>query len=377
MASEYWHESYNHYVGKWYYTVREDQINSNTNTSRITVDFYVQAVHGGQYSATYNNTNNTSAKIWINGTQVCSRSPAKFDIRSSKTSHGTNIWLGSGSATVTHNSSGGGSLTIKCHHNCGGTSPKNVYLEDTYTLQRINVQPKGSLTFDDLYAVGELKPGNSLTFRWEATSPYSIRTLSYSVTGAFSMSGSADNLLGSGGSIPAGIIPKGGTVTLTVTIIDAAGNTATKSITLVIGAEGALLSLPGGTYNIGSTFNFTVTRCHDYLRYSVWYRTNKNSSWIQLTDKAYFGNGNKSLSFTIPNSFKSGVANQGTDTMHICLYTYQDGNYISEDNKSVTIKNNDYQLYFNDLYIHSHTYTENGKYTAGKTAPLVLLILDA
>lgn len=372
MASEYWHESYNHYVGKWYYTVTEDQINSSTNTSRITVNFYVQAVHGGQYSATYNNTNNTSAKIWINGTQVCSRSPAKFDIRSSKTSHGTNIWLGSGSATVTHNSSGGGSLTIKCHHNCGGTSPKNVYLEDTYTLQRINVQPRGSLTFDELYAVGELKPGNSLTFRWEATSPYSIRTLRYSVTGAFSMSGSADNLLGSGGSIPAGVIPKGGTVTLTVTITDAAGNTATKSITLVIGVEGATLSLPGGTHNIGSRFQFTLKNCKSYLRYSIWCCSGKNSGWIQHSDKAWYSDGDNTITFNeIPLSFKNGVPNQGTDTMYVCVYTYQDGVHVASDTKSVTIKNNDYDLYFNDMYIHSDTYTENGKYTAGKTAPLV------
>ena len=371
MASTYTHNSYGHPVGLWYYTVTEDQINTSANTSRITVNFYVRAVHGGKTSQTYNKTSNTSAKIWINGQLVCSRSPATFDIRSSTTSDGYNNWLGSGSAIVTHNSSGGGSVTVKCHHYCGNTTPNNVYLEGSTTLQTIYVKPSGTLTFDELYAVGQLKPGNSLVFRWEAISPYSIRTLQYSVTGAFSMSGSANNNLGSGGNIPAGVIPKGGTVTLKVTITDNGGNTASKSITLVIGAEGALLSLPGGTHNIGSTFNFTVTRCYDFLRYSVWYRTNKNSSWIQLTDKAYFGNGSKSLSFTIPNSFKSGVANQGTDTMHICLYTYQDGNYLSEDNKSVTIKNNDYQLYFNDLFIHNDTYIENGKYTAGKTAPLV------
>ena len=110
MASTYTHNSYGHPVGYWYYTVSEDQINTSANTSRITVNFYVRAVHGGKTSQTYNKTNNTSATIWINGQQVTYRSPAKFDIRSSTTSNGTDVWLASGSAIVYHNSSGGGSV---------------------------------------------------------------------------------------------------------------------------------------------------------------------------------------------------------------------------------------------------------------------------
>ena len=173
MASDYTHISYGHPVGNWYYIVQEEQINTVNNTSRITVNFYVKAVHGGKTSQTYNKTSNTSAKIWINGTQICSRSPATFDVRSSTTSHGYNNWLGSGSAIVTHNSSGGGSISIKCHHYCGNTTPSTVTIEKTFTLTTIHrPAPKPSPPTASLWTLpsGTYNVGDSISVKYK---PYS------------------------------------------------------------------------------------------------------------------------------------------------------------------------------------------------------------
>ena len=378
MATSYTHNSFGHPVGYWYCIVQEDQINSVNNTSRITVNFYVSAAHGGKHSETYNKTSNTSATIWINGQQVTYRSPATFDVRSS-VPHGTNNWLASGSAIVKHNSSGDGYVSIKCHHHCGNTSPHNVYLEYTRNLTHINViPPKVASGFSVASGTHNIGSSPAMTISQKSSGVQHVISFNYNHLTTMQYAGGL-----SGGThyiqIPDNwksqlFIGNSATVTVYCDTYDGSKLIGGTSAYLTIRNPdgGATLSLPGGTYDIGSKFQFTLKNCKSYLRYSIWCYSGKNSGWVQHSDQAYYSDGDHTITFNeIPLAFKNGVANQSTDTMYVVVYTYQNGVHVDTDTKSVTIKNNDYQLYFNDLYIRSDTYTENGKYTAGKTAPLV------
>ena len=270
MASDYTHISYGHPVGYWYCVVQEDNINTVNNTSRVTVHFYVKAVHGGKTSQTYNKTSNTSAKIWINGTLICSRSPATFDVRSSTTSHGYNNWLGSGSATITHDSSGGGTLSIKCYHYCGNTTPSSVTIENTFTLTRINRQPSYS------------KPLASL---W---------------------------------------------------------------------------TLPSGTYNVGDRISVNYYPYSSSVTHTIYIKSSIKNYWYRVLEHQKASpNTWHTCTFDVPAEYTNGLGPQQSTTLYIlCQCHDPNDNGIELGNKqdSVQIKNNNYDLYFNDLYIHSDTY---------------------
>lgn len=280
-------KSWNKPIGYWIADVWESDIDVNNNTSVVNVSFYIKRPDVGNYSETYNKTNNTNAYIYINGSVANSVSPAKFDLRygcGTNTARGGTISLLTASKRITHNSDGNKSVSIKCTHYCGNTTPATVVLESTFTLTKINKPASppppppppppapiyNELIFESLYSVGSLEVGGSLIFKWEAITTLGISYLSYKVTGAFSMSGSANNLLGTGGNIPAGVIPRSGTVTLTVTLTDYGGRSVSKSITLTIPENYQLyiqdLWIQNTTYIENGKYTAGKTSMHVYYK---------------------------------------------------------------------------------------------------------------
>ena len=105
----YTHKSWGHTVGIWYADVWETDIDNNNNTSVVHVNFYVKAAHEDQRSDTYNNypadygTSTPYAKIYIDGVEVTSKTPACFDLRynsNKKIANGTVYSLGSASMKI-------------------------------------------------------------------------------------------------------------------------------------------------------------------------------------------------------------------------------------------------------------------------------------
>jgi hypothetical protein len=395
MASSYTKSSWGHPVGYWYYTVQEDNVNVNNNTSRVTVNFYVQAVHNGQKSQTYNHTNNTSATIWINGTQITYRSPAKFDIRSSTTSHGYNNFLGSASATITHDSNGAGSYTVTCSHYCGNTTPSTVTISGTHYLQKINKPapppppppPPPRTTYHTSLSIqgGIHNLGNNVQMTFSG----------YSSTGAglthyiwFQLGNNANYKVSLGPynngthniNLPASWkreLLATHTENIPVHLDSYSGGnyvaSDSKTMTIKNPDIGGTLSLPGGTHNIGAPFSFTLNTDNDYMSYTIQCYTNKNPNAITHSSQVARGKGSHSIKFNeIPWNFKTGVSNQGTDIMTVRVWCFHKQIHVTTYTATVTIKNDDYQLYFNDLYIDANkTYEEKGKHIAGKTAMVV------
>ena len=376
MATSYSHTSWGHTVGYWWYEVSESNINTSNNTSKITVNFYVKAAHGNQRSDTYNNypagygSSTPYSNIYINGTLITTKNPACFDIRynsDKKIANGTTYHLGTASATIKHNSNGGGSVTVKCQHYTS-VSPNWVTLESSHGLTTIDTAKAADVSASGTYNIGnnfnvKISGGNG--------DSHTIRLQYGSLTHDVATLGRGTHSI----NIPASWKPSvtaGSSVWATIYCYTYKGGrhigTATSGITIKNSDGGATLSLPSGTHNIGSKFQFTLKNCKSYLRYSIWCYSGKNSGWIQHSNQAQYSDGNHTITFNeIPYSFKNGVANQGTDTMYVVVYTYHNGVHVASDTKSATIKNNDYVLNINKLYIRSDTYTENSKYTAGKT----------
>jgi hypothetical protein len=115
-------------------------------------------------------------------------------------------------------------LTIRAQSYNGGT-----YLNH----QDVNIYARNyqhELYLDDLYFVKDLYTNDSLIFHWECVSTLGIQRLDYKVWGAHTYNDDATSSLGSGGTIPAGVMTKAGEVGLTVTITDWGGHTASKTI---------------------------------------------------------------------------------------------------------------------------------------------------
>ena len=354
MATSYSHKSWGHTVGYWWYEVSESNINTSNNTSVVTVNFYVKAAHGNQRSDTYNNypagygSSTPYSRIYINGTLITTKTPACFDLRynsSKKIANGTTYHLGSASATITHNSSGGGSVSVKCQHYTS-VSPNWVTLESSHGLKTITQPappppppppapaptPTNYLTFETLRAVGTLEVGGSLVFYWDALTSRGIRYLSYKVTGAFYMNGDASNNLGSGGNIPAGVIPNGGTVTLTVTLTDHGGQSVSKSITLTI-AEKYQLYFNDLYIDANSTYiengKYTAGKTAMYVKYSV-----TSTFDIKRVDFQMWGSNSNSGGWNWPG--KSSTWNSGTlwgvgELGIKCTVTDTAGHTVSKD----------------------------------------------
>lgn len=111
------------------------------------------------------------------------------------------------------------------------------------------------------------------------------------------------------------------------------------------------LVVTSGTYNIGSTLNYKIKAISGGLTHDVYIKTNKHSTYKQILSKRSFSaNTTNSLSFTIPNDYKNGVAQQGTDTMEIYMKAYNGSSLVGERRANVSIRNNDYTLSFDTLY---------------------------
>ena len=115
-------------------------------------------------------------------------------------------------------------ITVRAQSYNGGT-----YLNH----QDVTIYAKNNtydLYFNELYFVGDLKTEHSMIFHWDAITTHGVQYLTYEVWGAHSDSDILTNNLGSGGTIPAGVMNRAGEVGLRVTITDWAGNTASKTI---------------------------------------------------------------------------------------------------------------------------------------------------
>ena len=137
-------QSWSKDIGYWIADITESNVNKSNNTSDVTINFYIKTPSAGNKSETYNNTNNTSAYISIDGTQVSSKSPAKFDIRykpGAYTARNATISILSVTKTIKHNSDGNKTISITCAHDCGSTTPRVVTLSGNFTLSNSKPAP--------------------------------------------------------------------------------------------------------------------------------------------------------------------------------------------------------------------------------------------
>ena len=302
MATSYSHKSWGHTVGYWWYEVTESNINTNNNTSKITVNFYVKAAHGNQRSDTYNNypagygSSTPYSRIYINGTLITTKNPACFDIRynsSKKIANGTTYHLGSASATITHNSSGGGSVSVKCQHYTS-VSPSWVTLESSHGLTTIT------------------KPAPAPTPAPPPPPPVYNSPLA------------------------------------------------------------SLWTLPSGTYNIGNKLSVKYYPYSGSVQHTIYIKSSLNNWWHRVLDhKQASANTWHTCTFDIPAEYTNGLSPQQSTTLYIlcqCHDPNDRGIELDYKEGTVQMKNNSYELYIQDLWIQNTTYTENGKYTAGKTS---------
>lgn len=302
MATSYSHKSWGHTVGYWWYEVTESNINTNNNTSKITVNFYVKAAHGNQRSDTYNNypagygSSTPYSKIWINGTLITTKNPACFDIRynsSKKIANGTTYHLGTASATITHNSSGGGSVSVKCQHYTS-VSPSWVTLESSHGLTTIT------------------KPAPAPTPAPPPPPPVYNSPLA------------------------------------------------------------SLWTLPSGTYNVGDKLTVKYYPYSNSVQHTIYIKSSLKDWWHRVLDhKQASANTWHTCTFDIPAEYTNGLSPQQSTTLYIqcqCHDPNDRGIELDYREGTVQMKNNSYELYIQDLWIQNTTYTENGKYTAGKTS---------
>lgn len=143
----------------------------------------------------------------------------------------------------------------------------------------------------------------------------------------------------------------------------------TANLALSTIANESLLSVPSGTFNIGSNVAINIKPYDARFTHALSISLDQ-SSWTDINPNLKFNsaNVNHSYTFTIPTKYKSNVASQKTGTLYIRLYTFAGTKRIGSSIKSIKIKNNDSTLAINDFYITSDTYKENGAYVAGKTA---------
>ena len=271
----YTHKAWGHVVGIWYAEVTESNIDHTNNTSIVNIRFYVKAAHNNQRSDTYNNypagygSSTPYAKIYIDGTEVKSKTPACFDLRynsSKKIKNGTIYELGSVSKKINHNADGSKSVKISCYHYTS-VSPKTVYCNGTFTLSK-TVKPttySTSLSIQDgthnlgnnvnMTVNGWDSKGNGLRhkiwFQLENNANYKV------TTGWLNNGTHAINLPASWKQE----LLATHTSKIYVHLESYSGNNLvakddSKTMTIKNPDKGASLNLHSGTHNINSKFNF-------------------------------------------------------------------------------------------------------------------------
>ena len=271
---KYDHWSWSKYVGSWRADVWESDVNTSENSSIVHVDFYIVATHGNARSDTYNNTTNTSATIYINGSKANYVTPAKFDIRynsSKKVPNGTRINLLTASQKVYHNDDGSKTISVSCNHYCGNTTPSSVTVGGDFTLTKINR------------------------------------------------------------------------------------------------AKSSTISAQGGTINIGSTCDLyvNVNTC-GLTKHNIYMDINSYGVSKIVENQWFSKNGSNTLTFTIPTTYKNAVAKQATTTMYITMYSYDSaGNYLGESKTTATVKNPDYSMSIDNIYLTNENTIDNGEYRVG------------
>ena len=137
--------------------------------------------------------------------------------------------------------------------------------------------------------------------------------------------------------------------------LESSGHTLTK-INLITASS---WSIPTGTYNIGSSYTLHYYPCNGNISHHVYVKT-AYTDWICVTwDSRGTANTWNAISFNIPNELKAGVGKQQTTTMTIRAQSYNGGTYLSHSDVNVTIKNNDYDFYFTNLYFTKELKTED------------------
>ena len=377
---EYRHFTYNktHPCATWYMEITETEINHGNNTSRVNINFWVAATHNKTYSETYNKTNSPWAKIFINGTQVASKAPAKFDCRwgsGANIAPGTTYNLCSYSGVFQHNGNGYLSLNIKCQH-FTDVSPRTVNLETNQTFSTLNPY---RLTYLSVPG-GVHDIGSNITIVGNTCSSSLNHALNVSLDNAnwinirnglqFSPANSSNATYTF--TIPNDLkqwVAKQGTATMYVKLSTWNNGkyigVETKTTTIRNPDQDlriSYLNIPGGYKYLGSEMRVNVNPCDTNLDHLLWTSLD-NYNWTKVKDtfrvwSAWADNG---VSFIVPDQYRSNIPAKSEHTMYVSLDTYKNGVYIGSDRKAVTAYNN-YDKTIGDFTLSGSMPKEDGKY---------------